>query len=203
MQSRWLLGSRHLWTHLADPSFVTTQALYPILVHSVPTNFDVNAETEIVNFCEENKIPRENLKKIKWIGNPTEQKKAHGSILMFLEDRDLAERISKGDLAYRMTHLRPIAFSPGPPQCFNCLNIGHISQSCKNEALCANCGKKHNARECKVEKSDLLCVHCINVDSEKDTLIDMMDAKYHHSCMSVQCQIKQAELAEANLAGCL
>ncbi|MBW0471970.1 hypothetical protein O181_011685 [Austropuccinia psidii MF-1] len=200
MQSRWLLESRNLWTHLGVPLFVTTQALYPVLVHSVSTQFDVNIETEIVRFCEENEIPREHLKKIKWIGNPTEQKKAHWSILMFLGDRSLAERISKGGLAYIMTHLRPIAFTPGTLQCFNCLKIGNIAHSCENEALCANCGKKHNTREFKIEKSAFLCVHCINADSEKDTPIDRMDAKYHHSFMSAHCPIKQAELAEANSA---
>ncbi|MBW0516186.1 hypothetical protein O181_055901 [Austropuccinia psidii MF-1] len=198
MQSRGLLENRHLWTHLADPLFITTQALYPILIHSVPTYFDLDNETEVKKFCEENEIPEINLKKVKWIGNPIEQKKAHGSILPFLKDRDLAERISKGDLAYRMTHLRPVAFTPGPPQCFNCLKIGHIAHDCKNEALCANCGRKHNTRDCKTEKSDSLCVRCINKDTEKDAQIDMMDDKYHHNCMSAKCPVKQAELTNVN-----
>ncbi|MBW0524000.1 hypothetical protein O181_063715 [Austropuccinia psidii MF-1] len=124
-----------------------------------------------------------------------QQKKAHGSTLLFLKDRDLAERISKGDLAYILTHLRPVvAFTPGPPQCFNCLKIGHIAHDCKKEALCANCGRKHNTSDCKTEKSDSLCIRCIYKDIEKDAQIDMMDDKYHHNCMSAKFPFKQAEL---------
>ncbi|MBW0460966.1 hypothetical protein O181_000681 [Austropuccinia psidii MF-1] len=63
MQSRWLLENRHLWTHLADPLFITSQSLYLVLIHSVPIYFEAEDELFIQEFFSENNIPREAMKR--------------------------------------------------------------------------------------------------------------------------------------------
>ncbi|MBW0471974.1 hypothetical protein O181_011689 [Austropuccinia psidii MF-1] len=126
-QARWLLENRHRWTHLADPLFITSQALFPVLIHSVPTQFDIADKSLVKEFCQENDIPIESLKKLKWVGDPCSEEKAHGSLIAYLSDKEIANDIIRGHLAYKRSHLQTVSFQPGPIQCFNCLKIGDIA----------------------------------------------------------------------------
>ncbi|MBW0494265.1 hypothetical protein O181_033980 [Austropuccinia psidii MF-1] len=149
-QARWLLDNRHLWTHLADPLFTTTQALFPVLVHSVPVHFDIDDDSSIEYFCEENDIPRENIKN-KMDRTSRRSEENTWFIYQYMTDKDLAGNIIRGYLSYRKAHLKMTVFQTSPPQCFNYLEVGHIAHMCKNKPTCAKCGKKHNTRECQFE----------------------------------------------------
>ncbi|MBW0533219.1 hypothetical protein O181_072934, partial [Austropuccinia psidii MF-1] len=174
-QASWILENRHTWTHLADPLFVTSQALFPVLLHSIPTFFNVEDETDIPEFCEENFILRDNIKKMKWIGDPVAQQKSNGSMIIHLSDKELAKELIKGNLAYKRTHIKPSAFQAGPPQCYNCLKIGHIAHFCKNKPTCPNCWKDHNTKSCNKANSEGLCVRCVKADLDAEAPIDMND----------------------------
>ncbi|MBW0479809.1 hypothetical protein O181_019524 [Austropuccinia psidii MF-1] len=199
-QARWLLENRHRWTHLADPLFITSQALFPVLIHSVPTHFDISDNSLVEEFCQENDIPIESLKKLKWVGDPCGDEKAHGSLIAYLSDKEIANDIIRGHLAYKRSHLQTVSFQPGPIQCFNCLKVGHIASSCKNKPMCIRCGHQHSTRECKEEVEDRHCIRCMDRDMENDEPADRMDEKYFHSVFSNKCPIKQAELEKSSTA---
>ncbi|MBW0514366.1 hypothetical protein O181_054081 [Austropuccinia psidii MF-1] len=183
-QARWLLENRHQWTHLADPLFITSQALFPVLIHSVPTQFDITDESLVEDFCQENDIPMETIKKLKWVGDPCNEEKAHGSLIAYFSNKEIANDIIRGHLAYKRSHLQTANFQPGPIQCFNCLKVGHIAGNCKNRPMCIRCGHQHNIRECKEELEDRHCIRCMNYDMENDEPVDRMDEKYFHSVFS-------------------
>ncbi|MBW0562447.1 hypothetical protein O181_102162 [Austropuccinia psidii MF-1] len=86
-QARWLLKYRHRWTHLADPLFITSQALFPVLIHSVPIQFDLTDKLLVEEFCQENGIPIEAIKKLKWVGDPCNKEKVHGSLIAHLSNK--------------------------------------------------------------------------------------------------------------------
>ncbi|MBW0492959.1 hypothetical protein O181_032674 [Austropuccinia psidii MF-1] len=71
-----------------------------------------------------------------------------------------------------------------PPQCYNCLKIGHITHFCKNKLTCANCGNDHNTKTCNKASSEGLCVRCVKEDLDAEAPIDMNDDKYFHSAFS-------------------
>ncbi|MBW0513309.1 hypothetical protein O181_053024 [Austropuccinia psidii MF-1] len=199
-QARWLLENRHQWTHLADPLFITSQALFPVLIHSVPTQFDIADKSLVEEFCQENDIPMETLKKLKWVGNPCNKEKAHGSLIAYFSDKEIANDIIRGHLAYKRLHLQTVNFQPEPIQCFNCLKVGHIAGSCKNRPMCIRCGHQHNIRECKEELEDKHCIRCMNYDMENDKPVDRMDEKYFNLVFSNKCPIKQAKLEKSSTA---
>ncbi|MBW0557825.1 hypothetical protein O181_097540 [Austropuccinia psidii MF-1] len=161
-QARWLLENRHQWTHLADPLFITSQALFPVLIHSVPTQFDITDELLVEEFCQENDIPMKTLKKLKWVGDPCNEDKAHGSLIAYFSNKEIANDIIRGHLAYKRSHLQTVNFQPGLIQCFNFLKVGHIAGNCKNRPMCIRCGHQHNIRECKEELEDRHCIRCMN-----------------------------------------
>ncbi|MBW0472684.1 hypothetical protein O181_012399 [Austropuccinia psidii MF-1] len=107
-QARWLLEHRHRWTHLADPLFITSQALFPVLIHSVPTHFDITDDSQVEDFCLENDIPVETLKKLRWVGDPCGEEKIHGSLIAYLTNKEIANDIIRGHLAYKRTHLQTL-----------------------------------------------------------------------------------------------
>ncbi|MBW0480552.1 hypothetical protein O181_020267 [Austropuccinia psidii MF-1] len=183
-QANWILENRHTWTHFADPLFITSQALFPVLLHSVPIFFNVEDETTIQEFCEENFIPRDNIKKLKWIGDPLAQQKSNGSMIMHLSDKELARELIKGNLAYKRTHIKPSTFQAGPPQCYNCLKIGPIAHFCKNKPTCANCEKDHNTKSYNKANSEGQYVRCVKADLDAEAPIEMNNDKYFHSAFS-------------------
>ncbi|MBW0497168.1 hypothetical protein O181_036883 [Austropuccinia psidii MF-1] len=115
-QESWILENKHTWNHFSDPLFITSQALFPVLLHSVPTFFDIKDETAIQEFCEENFIPRDKIKNMKWIGDPLAQQKSNGSMIMHLSDNELERELIRDNLAYKGTHIKPTEFQAGPPQ---------------------------------------------------------------------------------------
>ncbi|MBW0530018.1 hypothetical protein O181_069733 [Austropuccinia psidii MF-1] len=143
-QAIWLLDNRPLWTHIADPLFTTTQALFPILVHSVPVHFDIDDDPSIEFFCEENDIPREKLKKIRWIGHPEDQKKIHGSFIMYMTDKELAGiDILENSLQHCNTREFPFIIAMDAylhHQLWNPKGYNHVHRRAKD--LITICGKK-------------------------------------------------------------
>ncbi|MBW0584893.1 hypothetical protein O181_124608 [Austropuccinia psidii MF-1] len=165
---RWLLENKHKWTHLADPSFITSPNLYHVIIHSCPAFFDISDESDISELCEQNDIDRKEIKKVRWLKTPNIEEKNFGSLVISLENRNLAYDIIKGgDLLFKGNLLRAARYQPGPPQCYNCLHVGHLALACKNKPVCIKCGEEHILREY---------------------------LKYHHSAYSSYCPIKKAEL---------
>ncbi|MBW0490728.1 hypothetical protein O181_030443 [Austropuccinia psidii MF-1] len=168
---RWLLENKHKWTHLADPTFVTSPNLYHVIIHSCPAFFDISDETDILELCEQNDIGCEEIKKVRWLKTPNIEEKDFGSLVILLENRNLAYDIVKGgDLLFKGNLLRAARYQPGPSQCYSCLHIGHLALTCKNKPMCIKCGEEHTLKEYDA------------------------DLKYCHSAYSSYCPIKQAEL---------
>ncbi|MBW0479868.1 hypothetical protein O181_019583 [Austropuccinia psidii MF-1] len=52
----WLLNHRAEWTHLADPTFVTSPTLFSVMAHSCPTYLDLDDKTPVDTLLEQNEI---------------------------------------------------------------------------------------------------------------------------------------------------
>jgi predicted nucleic acid-binding Zn ribbon protein len=49
---------------------------------------------------------------------------------------------------------------PTVPRCFNCQELGHSSQTCREKRKCPKCGADHEATECTTENSHYKCPNC-------------------------------------------
>ncbi|MBW0484590.1 hypothetical protein O181_024305 [Austropuccinia psidii MF-1] len=144
----WLLNHRAEWTHLADPIFVTSPTLFPVIAHSCPTYLDLDDKANVENLLQQNEIEEKNVNKVRWIGHPREEEKTHGSIILHFMDKTTARHIIQGGLIFDGCFMRTMAYIPSIPQCFNCLKTGHMAHMCKEKPMCSKCGKEHISQNC-------------------------------------------------------
>ncbi|KAI7937320.1 hypothetical protein MJO29_014635 [Puccinia striiformis f. sp. tritici] len=195
--AQWLVDNKHAWTAKADSTFVTAQVSYPVLLHSCPASFDPEDEDHIVEFCDGNGLARAALDKIRWLVSPKSAGKSQGSLLAHFFDKDLATKVQSGRLAVEGMALRGQKFSPGPKQCFNCLEVGHLANACKNPTVCMKCGGKHSHSDCSVMEDSSLnrtCHRCVIKARKSSTMVDVSSPTFAHSPLSALCPIKKLEL---------
>ncbi|MBW0494380.1 hypothetical protein O181_034095 [Austropuccinia psidii MF-1] len=92
-----------------------------------------------------------------------------------------------------------MAYTSGPPQCFNCLKTGHEAFQCKEKPTCTKCGGTHQSQDCKnlsYIPSIRRCVKCINQEKSTNQQVDLYDEKYRHSAFSQKCPICQREIQD-------
>ncbi|MBW0521937.1 hypothetical protein O181_061652 [Austropuccinia psidii MF-1] len=148
-EALWLLENRARWTHWADPLFLMSPPTFPVIIHSCPTYVDVDDEICRNSILKQNEIKKEQVDRIRWLGHPKEEEKSHGSLVIYFTDRNLAHQILWGGLIFDGNFMCTMIYSPGPPQCFNCLKIGHQAFQCKEDPTCSKCGDKHRPQDCK------------------------------------------------------
>ncbi|MBW0470061.1 hypothetical protein O181_009776 [Austropuccinia psidii MF-1] len=82
MEARWLLTNRNNSTHLADPNFITSPTMFPILARSCPTEFDPEEENCRKELLNQNELDSSKIHNIRWLGHPKASDKSHGTLLL-------------------------------------------------------------------------------------------------------------------------
>ncbi|MBW0511611.1 hypothetical protein O181_051326 [Austropuccinia psidii MF-1] len=197
MEAHWLLENRASWTHKADPLFVTSPTTFPIMVHSCPTYVDFDNEICRNALLQQNEIEKKHVNRTQWLGHPKEENKTHGSLVIHLTERLLAQQILWGGLIFDGNFMRSMAYTPGPAQFFNCLKTGHQAFQWKEDPKCSKCGGTHSSQDCKdlsYTPSIRRCIQCVNQDKFTNQPVDLYNEKYHHSDLSQKCPIRQKEI---------
>lgn len=205
-EADWLLENRIMWSTVADPDFVTSPAVFPIVIDSVPMNEDTYPDTDIIQtvIAEQNPIPIEAILSIKWLSKPYAGQTS-GSILVNLLDKELMSNMLRGSVFFEGNSLRVRACKKSQVQCFQCQEPGHISLQCKNEFFCKNCGSAHDSRTCPIPETDRpQCVRCIHHDAQSnpEAQIDKKNEKYAHSVSSTNCPIRSKSLPKSIHQSC-
>ncbi|EFP90825.2 uncharacterized protein PGTG_16851 [Puccinia graminis f. sp. tritici CRL 75-36-700-3] len=127
--TNWLLEHKHEWTHLCDPALVTPQTSFPVIIHTVPISFTPTNKATIADLCRENNgMDSHSIQSMRWLGNPQANKKAHGSIIMNLLDKEIVKKIEKGGLFFKGLYFKGAHYKKSPMQCSQCLEVGHTAQ---------------------------------------------------------------------------
>lgn len=66
------------------------------------------------------------------------------------------------ELCHFKIKLEKLKQQRGPPQCFNCQGIGHVSRHCAKPPTCVKCAGEHRAAECTLQKGidQPFCANC-------------------------------------------
>lgn len=197
-EANWLLENRTMWTTLADPDLITTPAVFPAVIDSVPMEFYTRVDEIKEILAEQNPIPAELIQSIRWLSKP-HPKQRSGSIIINILDKELTNRMVRGSVYFEGNSLRVRACKKNRVQCYRCQEPGHISMQCKNELLCRHCGENHDSRTCQTPPAARPhCVRCINQDVilNPDNPIDKNSEKYAHSASSTNCPIRSKSLRQ-------
>lgn len=126
---QWLLDNKHVWTKLAHTDFITSQTRYPILFNYVPADLEVESDDFPRRLSVQNDIPPEIIHSVKWLNNPRDTRKNHGTIVLNLLDKELAFKVGRGGLYADCNRLNSRPYVQGPTMCFNCLDLYHTHTS--------------------------------------------------------------------------
>lgn len=188
-QKEWLNKNKHLWSKKIHPELESSPSTYSILAHGVPIAFDGDKAQSKIDLAAENDFLSDKISRIRWLGGSRDfdgTKKA-GTIVISLTDPDLADALVKRGCIYLdRLHHRTERFKRLPPQCFKCLQMGHFGKWCRADPKCGRCGKKHETRECAVEKGkgELICAICKDNGKEKGIWNS-------HTSFDKMCEVKR------------
>ncbi|KAG0148874.1 hypothetical protein CROQUDRAFT_40591 [Cronartium quercuum f. sp. fusiforme G11] len=193
--AKWLVENRNGWSELADPDFVTSVAVTPVVLHAVPVLSNLETELFIETLVEQNVAVNEgDIHSFRWLGRPGEANKGHGSVVLDLKNKELARKIAKGGLFYNYEYLRGAKYDrPSVIQCFRCLETGHIAARWNApNPTCVRCGDDQDLRECPSSRKTHVCVRCVKQDKaqKKDLTLDTDDEAYAHSATSAKCPLR-------------
>ncbi|KAG0144136.1 hypothetical protein CROQUDRAFT_710434 [Cronartium quercuum f. sp. fusiforme G11] len=139
----------------------------------------MEAELFIESLVEQNSLVQDgDIIFFRWLGNPVEVKKDHGSMVLNVTNKELARKIEKGGLFYNYEYLQGVEYNrPSVFQCFRCLEVGHIAALCKAaKPTCVRCGKDHdlkNLRTCIYISKNFLMENITRLPSNSQYLMAM------------------------------
>ncbi|MBW0504590.1 hypothetical protein O181_044305 [Austropuccinia psidii MF-1] len=160
---------------------------FPVIVHSCPAYVDIDNKICRNTLLQQNEIKKESVDRIRWLGQPEEEYKSHGSLIIHFTNKLLAQQILQGGLIFDGNFMRKMAYTPGLPQCFNFLKKCHQTfQSKEDHTCCKFCGT-HLLQHCKdlsYTSSIKRCIQCVNKDKSQNQTVNLYDEKYQHSALS-------------------
>lgn len=193
-EAKCILEHRHEWTELANTDFKTTRPGYPVVLHSVPQQ-DMFDDTLIEDLTSHNNLPEGTILGYRWLGNPASKHKSHGSMVVTLNDKEVAGKIARGGLFLHSMYLRGQTYHRSPLKCFPCLSDGHVAARCSITVppKCLNCNGEHESCSCDLPRGPPRCFNCIKAERENNDgkEVDQEAAKFNHHITSTKCPLRQ------------
>ena len=94
----WLLGNKHQCTTQVWASLTTFPNRYPVLLHTIPSQFEPNNQSHLEALGTQNRIDPALIQSARWLNNPTANGKKNGTIVLQLLDKNIALKIKKAGL---------------------------------------------------------------------------------------------------------
>jgi hypothetical protein len=113
-EAQILLENKHLWTEKADSSLVTQPNRYPVLLHGFPVIFQPNNAEHIQHLVIENNLDPSEIVGARWLKPPTDPEQKHGSILLFLLSKTIAEKVERSGLFFASEFIRGTHYKQSP-----------------------------------------------------------------------------------------
>lgn len=197
-----LRKSANKWLPAFSGSLTLKPETHAILIHGIPTTFNPQNPKHLEDLIASNGDRLSSLKSIRWMNAKAieEEKKNYSSIILFLTDREAAQRCVRDQIWYRFNKKRTELGKKRPSRCFNCLKAGHTAAACKDKPLCPYCGDEHHSHTCpKKGATPPKCTSCAREKRKADPLVNLKGvfASNHidllHSPFDPKCSVRQAQ----------
>lgn len=140
------------WLPLLNPDLKIKVKLYTIMIHGIPTTFNVNSTSEVQDFMEGNKGLLDSLQTVRWADpHSILISKPYSSIFVSLSDPKEANAAiyNKINFEGELKTTKRSKKHAGASQCFKCQVYGHHQSNCPSEPCCAHCADSHETQQCK------------------------------------------------------
>jgi hypothetical protein len=141
---------------------VLKDQIYPVKVDAVKRSSVLDEEGNlrpgvVREMEEENEV---SIAKVSWLSKK-DVPKEYGSMVVYTTKSSEAVRLLEG-LYFHVQGLagytKTYVAREGPPQCYNCQQLGHKAYECKAPKVCGRCaGPGHHHSECALEPKCTLC----------------------------------------------
>jgi hypothetical protein len=169
------------WANRLSPNLGWKGFEYPIIVHSIPTTFDINLDSNDFKILlrdnfgdhednEETHAEYLGFTRAHWINRQTsedlQKRKKHSSLVIYCTNPDRANLCIEEQISICGTLHRTERFRALPLQCFKCRKYGHVAAMCHNDPRCGSCAGKHLTRDCKCPMPTPCAdsAHCTHID---------------------------------------
>lgn len=201
-----------VWLEKLSAHLKLKTKLYTIMVHGIPTSFDVLSEREVRNFQYENGRVLDSLESIRWANtNSISMKKPFSSVFISLRDPEAANVALGNNVIYKR-EIRTTELSkkhPGATQCFKCQGFGHTKAACKATPRCATCTGHHLTEDCDASmEGKTYCANCTDVHVAKlkaanpaataDDISPEDLLRLGHSPYAANCPVRRAKASLTN-----
>lgn len=158
LMGNWLIEHKHEWAHLADKASVTSQIHHAILFNYVLVQTNVDSPEFIPDLCAQNDIDPKEVHAARWLNHPKDTGKTHGTIILYLYNKNLVSLLKRGGLYLDFNRLQSRKLDEAPLQCLKFLNLRQTTATFKDQMHCALCGEAHDSKSCVIYKKDQKCV---------------------------------------------
>jgi hypothetical protein len=150
-----LLSRNTQWINRVDPGLEIRQQLFGVVVHRVPTLFDMNDPDQRKHFIDENPALRAEPNVVfEWLGSQTaeattrRQAKKHSSIIVKFRSAENANTAIYNAIKFRHEMLPTYKSMDPLLQCYKCHSYGHTAKACSKKPACSLCANEHPTDEC-------------------------------------------------------
>lgn len=133
-EARCILKHCQEWSNLADKGFITSATVFLVVLHFVPQH--TCASKHSLRSWQ----PKQSINRC-WLGSPVTKQNIHRSMIINLEDSDLASEKAREDLFLDNIFSVGQTDKCSPLQCLRCLGAGQVAARCSHTVppKCLNC----------------------------------------------------------------
>lgn len=194
--------SEPLWLPSINAGLRIKVKTYPIIVHGIPTSFDITRKPAVAEFQNDNPEALSSLQSITWANQASiREGKPFSSIIVHLSNPAEANFAIRNKLAFQSVLKLAEMSTRRVQQCYSCLSFGHLAARCPSKSgRCSHCAQNHRVEVCPLSDLPASCANCLDavvVEGQKteplfnaDSISDDDFVAISHSALSNRCPIR-------------
>lgn len=200
-----------LWLPLVNPGLRLKVKTYPIIVHGIPTSFDITRNPAVAEFQNDNPEAMSSLQSLNWANQVSiREGKPFSSLIIHLSDPNEANLAIQNKIAFQSVLKLAEISTRRVVQCYSCMAFGHLAAKCSAKlGRCSHCAQNRRSEVCPLNDLPASCANCLDMVVEEgqktepafnaDSITDEDFVAISHSSLSNRCPLRQQASKSMNL----